>query len=140
MVPIFNVNYLSFQEADEIRQGAGATKEIAGKLRDEADLLANRVATTGLKVSNLEQQATRDEDLTSSAKKNVGQAKSDVSDASKQVQKALEEVDAIIKELNEYSDNCKKLSIYCLLLSFLNHLRRGKVITINFFQMMILKI
>lgn len=55
----------------------------------------------------LEEQARRDEDLTSSAKKNVGQAKSDVSDASRQVQKALEEVEAIIKELNEFSDASK---------------------------------
>ncbi|XP_052121293.1 laminin subunit gamma-1 isoform X1 [Frankliniella occidentalis] len=92
------------KEADEIRQGAQETKEKAGKLRDEADLLAERVVETGRNVGQLEQQATRDEDLTSSAKKNVGQAKSDVSDAAKQVQKALEEVEAIIKELNEYSD------------------------------------
>lgn len=52
------------QEADEIRQGADDTKKLAEQLRDEADGLAARVAVTGSRLKELEEQAGADEALT----------------------------------------------------------------------------
>jgi hypothetical protein len=52
------------QEADEIRQGADETKNLAGQLRDDAEELATRVAVTGSRVKELEDQAAQDEGLT----------------------------------------------------------------------------
>jgi hypothetical protein len=48
------------QEADDIRQGADDTRKQAEGLRDEADTLSARVAVTGSKVRNLDDQAVQD--------------------------------------------------------------------------------
>lgn len=52
------------KEADEIRRSAETTKSEAGKLRDEADVLAGRVAVTSSKVEELENQAKKDQEFT----------------------------------------------------------------------------
>jgi hypothetical protein len=56
------------QEADDIRQGADDTRKQAEGLRDEADTLSARVAVTGSKVRNLDDQAVQDELLTNEVK------------------------------------------------------------------------
>ncbi|XP_067003262.1 laminin subunit gamma-1 [Anabrus simplex] len=89
------------QEADKIRKGANDTKQEAVSLSDEASDLAVRVAETANAVKVLEDQATRDEKLTSEARDKVGHAKSSAAEATRQVEKALEQVMAIVQELNE---------------------------------------
>uniref|UniRef100_A0A1B6D2A0 Laminin subunit gamma-1 n=1 Tax=Clastoptera arizonana TaxID=38151 RepID=A0A1B6D2A0_9HEMI len=92
------------QEADKILRNAERTKGEAGKLRDEAEVLAGRIATTASKVMQLGNQAIKDQEVVNDAKLKVGQAKTSSSDASLQVEKALEDVKSIIKELNELAD------------------------------------
>lgn len=68
-------------------------------LRSEADNLNARVATTEVRMSNLENNAKKDDDLTKEAKDKVGQANADAAEAQKQVEKALREVNLITEEL-----------------------------------------
>ena len=56
--------FVLVKEADEIRKSAETTKSEAGKLRDEADVLAGRVAVTSTKVEELENQSKKDQELT----------------------------------------------------------------------------
>ncbi|XP_054274289.1 laminin subunit gamma-1-like isoform X2 [Macrosteles quadrilineatus] len=92
------------QEAEKIKTLAEESKAEAKDLRDEAEVLAGRVAITAALVAEQENKARVDQQLVDNAKTRVGQAKTSAADATKQVESALEAVQSIMKELNDLSD------------------------------------
>lgn len=92
------------QEADKIRRGANDTKLEAVRLSDIADELAQKVALTAEGMKDLEEQAKKDENLTSLARQKVGQAKNNAEEATQQVEMALNDVKAIKQELEDLKE------------------------------------
>lgn len=69
--------------------------------------MRTRISSTKSRFEKLEELASKDDELTETAKAKVGQAKTDSEDVQKQMQKALDSIKAIVNEL----ENMKDISI-----------------------------